>query len=103
METVSRVAEVAEIISIQMKDAVISMELIYLESNDSRDSNGMEQCILALDLSNAFYIISAVTGDILLINDTASKLGPTASIGTYCDIIVCLTSLSSQGQDTNQS
>ena len=51
--------------------------------------------ILALDLSNTFYIIDTKAGEITLINDSASKvtLAQTEQFetnGTYCEIIRCL-------------
>ena len=48
--------------------------------------------IIALDLSNIFYLINATTGELVLINDSASKMS--ASQGTYCEILRSLDSTS---------
>ena len=49
--------------------------------------------LIALDLSNIFYIIDTKNAEVVLINDAASKvIGTSGSIGTYCEIIVCLNS-----------
>lgn len=77
---------------------MVALEFISLVDNtnqgDSSECRG-GSLILALDMSNTFYIIdTSKTGqEVILINDNASRQGNT---GTYCEVIKCLSSLGRQ-------
>lgn len=43
--------------------------------------------MLALDLSNSFYLIDTKLAEVTLINDTASVI---TDAGTYCEVLKCL-------------
>lgn len=67
-----------------MQDSIIAMEQVNITCNENQPT-----VIVALDLSNTFYLINCDSGEILLQNDIDSK--PTCSF-TYCDILRILTS-----------
>jgi len=57
--------------SIQLKDAVVALEQLTIPEKHDIDTSSL---ILTLDMSNIFNIIDTKTGEIVLINDTASKV-----------------------------
>jgi len=76
--------KINELWSKELKEAIIVMESIL------SDTDHLQTVVLALDLMNTFYLVNSATGDILLINDTASKAFGSKQPATYCELLKCL-------------
>ena len=62
----------------QIRDAVVALEKVS------------DTTILALDLSNTFYLIDTNIGETLIVNENQAR----QEGGTYCEVIRCLSYLS---------